>query len=145
MRSSKLTVGGSSSISLREDDFASQRLGAIRVEVLTQVRELRETEKMVDSIILRGFLCTSVELVQATFVELCSFLVVYGVGLEGLQKIGSTNLFRAVITDSGQRRNLLLLSVKTQPKFFTHLHTHRSDLSAETGYVEQTTGIPDWR
>ena len=53
MRSSKQTVGGATSLSLRGEDFASQRQGVTRDEVLSQVRELREREKRVDSIILK--------------------------------------------------------------------------------------------
>ena len=87
---------------------------------------MRERVKRVDSIILKRFLLyNSVESVREKIVEVCSFLGVHGVVLEGLQKIGSTDLFRAVITDSGQRRDLLLRShqLRHSPNFSrTYIH-----------------------
>ena len=87
---------------------------------------MRERVKRVDSIILKRFLLyNSVESVREKIVEVCSFLGVHGVVLEGLQKIGSTDLFRTVDNGPWSEKGAIaqVSSVKAQSKFLAHLYS----------------------
>ena len=77
---------------------------------MTHVRELREREKRLDSIIIRGFTTTSVNVVKDKFRDICRVLRLENIELCEVKKVGPTNLFRATIRDLDMRRELILRS-----------------------------------
>ena len=78
----------------------------LRAEVQNHLKELREREKRSDSIILRGFGAASFDTIKQKFEEICSVIQIETVPLVGLTKIGSTNIYRARVTDKAKRSEL---------------------------------------
>ena len=60
---------------------------------MTHVRELREREKRLDSIIIRGLTTTSVNIVKDKFRDICRVLRLENIELCKVKKVGPTNLF----------------------------------------------------
>ena len=79
-----------------------------REEILAQVREVREREKRKDSIIVRGFRGISIAELPGQMRTICDLLDIPDVVLSDVHKIGSTDYFRARITDHVRRNELLL-------------------------------------
>ena len=79
-----------------------------REEILAQVREVREREKRKDSIIVRGFRGISIAELPGQMRTICDLLDIPDVVLSDVHKIGSTDYFRARITDPVGRNQLLL-------------------------------------
>ena len=77
-------------------------------DVLHQLRELRERDKRADSVIFRGFGDLPIEEVSRKFASICDVLRLPVIPLIGLTKVGTTNLYRAKISNKELRRSLLL-------------------------------------
>ena len=111
----------------RNDPQTPHDSGTIgRDEVLSHLKELREREKRVESIILRGFEVDTVEGIKQKFSEVCNALQIPPVTLVGLDRVGVTNIYRARITDKEKRKEILTKSVDLRhSRNFKHVYINK--------------------
>ena len=95
-------------------------------DIMEHIREFKEREKRVDSIVLRGLGNVHLDEVRTKFSHICRLLRLEPITLTNLQRVGSTSVYRGRISDGDKRRELLLNAHKLRHTAeFSHVFVNR--------------------